>query len=172
MLRFVVTSSILLLTFLLQTTLPFIHVFGIAPNAAIVVLVSFSILKEESHGATMGFCGGLLHDLFFSSVIGFNAFIYMTIGFLSGKPFKEFNTENYLLPMLLVAIATFFYNFANYVFHFLFRARLNLLDYAWSIMLPSVLYNVILTFPVYLIVFAVNKRLEAYENPHRKVFGK
>ena len=170
--RIFVTALIILVTFILQTTLPFIQVFGISPNALIVVLVSFSILKEESHGATIGFFAGLLQDLFFGSVIGLHAFVYMTVGFLSGKPFKEFNTENYLLPMLLVAIATFFYNFANYVFHFLFRARLDLLSYTWSLMLPSMLYNVILTFPIYIFIYAVNKRLEAYENPHRKVFGK
>ena len=170
--RIFVTAVIVLITFILQTTLPFIQVFGTSPNGLIVVLVSFSILKQESHGATIGFFSGMLHDLFFGSVVGLHAFVYMIIGCLSGKPFKEFNTENYLLPMLLVAMATMFYNFANYVFHFLFRARLDLLNYMLSIMLPSVLYNVLLTFPIYLCIYAVNKKLEAYENPHRKVFGK
>ena len=169
--RLFITTLIILINFILQTTWA-VELFNITPNTAIVIIVSFAVLKQENHGAVIGFFAGLLHDLFFGTVVGLNAFIYMFIGFLSGKPFKEFNTENYLLPMLLVAVATAFYNFSHYVFHFLFRARLNLLYYSWSIMLPSVLYNVLLTFPIYIIIYLINRRLEIHENPHRKIFGK
>lgn len=171
MIRLLITSIIILINFITQTTWA-VNIFGITPNTAIIIIVSFAILKQENQGAVIGFFAGLLHDIFFGTIIGFNAFIYMYIGFLSGKPFKEFNTENYLLPILLVGVATFFYNFAHYVFHFLFRARLNLLYYSWSIMLPSVLYNIILTFPIYIFIYLINKRLETHENPHRKVFGR
>jgi len=169
--RIFITSIIILVNFIIQTTWS-VSIFGITPNSAIIITVSFAILKQEDHGATIGFFAGLLHDVFFGTVLGLNALVYMYIGFLSGKPFKEFNTENYLLPMLLVGLATFFYNFAHYVFYFLFRARLNLLYYSWSIMLPSVLYNVVLTFPIYIFIYILNQKLEKHENHRRKIFGK
>lgn len=171
MVRTATIAAIVIINFILQTAWP-IEIFGIAPNTAIIIIVSFAILRYEIEGAAIGFFAGLLQDIFFGVVIGFNTLLYMLIGFFSGKPFKQFYAENYLLPVVLVGISTFFFNFAYYIFNFLFRARLDIFYYMWAIILPGTLYNITITLPVYIFVYVVNARLESRERYRRKIFNK
>ena len=167
--RVFVVATIVTINFILQTAWD-LQIFGIAPNIAIIIVVSFALLRYEMEGAAIGFFAGLLQDIFFGVVLGLNAFLYMVIGYFSGKPFKEFYAENYLLPVVLVGISTLFFNFAYYIFVFLFRGRLDFLYYMWSIILPSTLYNTAITLPVYIIIYWINARLEGKEKHRRKIF--
>ncbi|MCL1997045.1 MAG: rod shape-determining protein MreD [Defluviitaleaceae bacterium] len=171
MARFFIVITIVLINFILQTTWP-MQIFGISPNTAIIIVVSFAILRHEVEGAMIGFFAGLLQDVFFGVIIGLNAFLYMLIGFFSGKPFKEFYVENYLLPIALIGITTFLFNFAYYLLNFLFRARLDIFSYVWSIILPSTLYNIAITLPIYVFIYRINSRLESHEKHSRKIFNR
>lgn len=171
--RILTISVIMILTFIFETTLArYIAIFGISPDITILIIVSFAILRYELEGALIGFFAGLLIDLFSGSTLGINALLYLIIGYFSGKPFKEFYAENYFFPLLLVGIATFFYNFAYYVIHFLLRARLDFFHYFFAIMLPSTLYTMALSVPFYIFIYLINRKLEAHEKSHRRLFGK
>ncbi|MCL1936606.1 MAG: rod shape-determining protein MreD [Defluviitaleaceae bacterium] len=167
--RILILTAIILINFILQTTFR-VEIFGISPNTAIIIVVSFAILRQDVEGGIIGFFTGLLHDVFFGNSIGFNALVYMLIGFFAGKPFKDFNKDNYLLPLFLVTIATIFYNFSHYIFHFLFRARLELFEYGLNIILPSSLYNLALSFPIYIFLYIVNEKIEIVEKSKRRIF--
>lgn len=167
--RIITISIIILINFVISTTWP-VMIFGITPNTAIVIIVSLAILRKEVEAATVGFFAGLLHDIFFGNFIGLNALLYMLIGFFSGKPFKEFYVENYILPIILVGFSTLFFNFSYYVFNFLFRARLDFFYYLVTIILPATLYNITITLPIYIVTYLINSHLEKREKSKRKLF--
>ena len=58
---------------------------GIVPNLLIVLTASFGFMRGEKNGLLIGFFSGLLVDIFFGSVIGFYALVYMYIGYANGK---------------------------------------------------------------------------------------
>lgn len=171
MLRILFVLVIIFINFILQNTLlANAGFFGISPNTAIIIIVAFGVMRQEYEGAVIGFTIGLLNDILFGSVVGLNALLFMLIGFLSGKPFKEFYLENYILPFLLVGVFTILYNFLYYVINFLFRARLDFGVYFLRIILPETIINIIITVPIYIILFLINAKIEQKENEKRKMF--
>jgi len=169
--RLLITTLTILINFILQTTVfQYIEFWGVRPNASIILIVSFAILRYDGEGAIIGFFTGLLQDIIFGNVIGIHAFLGMVIGYFCGKPFKDFYAENYLLPLLLVFISTAFYEFAYYIIVFFFRGRLEFFFYLRRIILPSVIYTSLFSIPAYRFFYGINKRLERKEKPKRKLF--
>ena len=170
-LRFLVTTLIIIINFILQTTIfSYIEFWGVRPNASIILIVSFAIFRYDGEGAIIGFFTGLLQDIIFGSVIGVHAFLGMTIGYFCGKPFKDFYAENYLLPLFLVFVSTLFYEFAYYIITFFFRGKLDMFFYLKRIILPSIIYTALLSIPAYRFFYAINKKIEKFEKPKRKLF--
>jgi len=169
--RILITALVVFINFIIQSSL-FMHIefFGIRPNSALIIVVAISILRTDIDGAVTGFFAGLLQDIVFGRAIGLNALLYMCIGAVCGKPFKNFYRENYFLPIFLVAGATFFYEFAIFVASFLFRGRLDMPFYFQRIILPSLAYNAFLAFPIYRIIYSINKFIENKELAGRRFY--
>lgn len=169
--RIIVTFFLLVFNLVLESTLfQSIAIIGVKPNTALLIIVSYAMLRGDIEGALAGFFAGLLQDIFFGRYIGLHALLGMTVGFICGKPFKDFYRENYMAPLLLSALAIFGYEFAFYLTNFLLRARLDFFYYFQKIILPEAAYTVILSMPVYSLVYAVNARLEKHEKANRKLF--
>jgi len=169
--RIFITSFLIFINFVLQSTV-FAHfeIFGIRPNTALIIVVCLSTLRSDGEGAVIGFFSGLLHDVAFGKALGFYALISMTIGFVCGKLFKDFYRENYLLPIFLVVGAAFFYEYAIYIFSFLFRGRVDIFYYTRRIIIPAVCYDAFLTFPIFRAIYSINRFMESKEYPRMKLF--
>lgn len=169
--RILITSLLVFITFILQgTVFRYVEILGISPDLLLVIIVCFSLLRHEREGAAIGFVAGLLQDLFFSQTLGVNALLYLLIGYFSGKPFKAFYSENYLFPFVMIGIATLFYNFSYYIFHFLLRARLDFFYFAMNIIFPATVYNMIAAVPAFILIYLGNSKIEAHEKRHRRLF--
>lgn len=169
--RIAVVTLIIFVNFILQSTvLAHVEFFGIRPNTALIITVAFAMLRTDVEGALIGFFSGLLHDIVFGRVLGLNALLFMCVGAACGKPFKDFYRENYFLPIFLVAGAAAFYEFAIFTATFLFRGRLDMLYYLQRIIIPSVAYNAFLAFPLYRIIYSINKVLEDREEAGRRFY--
>ena len=155
----------------MQSTLfQYIEILGVRPNTALIIIVSYSILRGDVEGAILGFFAGLLTDIYFNSYIGMYALMCMLIGYFCGKPFRNFFRENFFLPLSLVAVGSLLYQFIIYMVNFLFRAELNLPFYFKTIILPGAVYTLILTVPVYSLLYGINNKLEDFEKNKRKLF--
>ncbi len=107
--RFIVTAFFIFICFLLQCTVFRALAFGgIVPNLLIVLTASFGFMRGEKNGLLIGFFSGLLVDIFFGSVIGFYALIYMYIGYANGKFSAIFYPEDIKLPITLILCSDFF----------------------------------------------------------------
>ncbi|MDE5865677.1 MAG: rod shape-determining protein MreD, partial [Lachnospiraceae bacterium] len=84
--RILITALLIFICFLMQCTVFHALAFGgIVPNLMIVLTSSYGFMRGEKDGLLIGFFCGLLVDIFFGSVIGFYALIYMYIGYANGK---------------------------------------------------------------------------------------
>ena len=74
----------IIVCFLMQSTvLHLISIGSITPNLLLILCVSMGLMRGRKSGLWTGFFCGLLVDLFYGSVFGFYALIYMYAGFLS-----------------------------------------------------------------------------------------
>jgi len=157
----------------MQTSvLPHVAVFGVTPDTALVFIVCYGVLRGDVEGAIFGFSAGFLQDLFSGGPLGMFALYGLLIGYVSGKPFRDFFKDNYFLPFFIVLIAILFQQFMIYISSFLFLGHFNLALYARTIILPTAIYTVSLSIPLYSLLHFINGRVERYESGRRNLFEK
>ena len=153
--------GIIILNFILQATVfSYIEIFQVAPNTALLIVVSYAMLRGDVPGALMGFLAGILIDIMFGSVIGFYALLYAVMGFLCGKPFKDFVRENYLLPIVLSIVAALALELAIYFALFVLRGDSDFALILRTRIIPATVYTAMLSVPIYILVYRLDKLLE------------
>ena len=158
--RVIVITILLLLSFLLQTTVFSLHdLTGPAPNLTLILTMSFGIMRGRKEGLLTGFFSGLLYDLFFGTYLGIYAFIMMTIGYLNGRFHKKYLMEDISLPVIIIIFDQLVLDMIIFIGNFLLRNRTNLGYLFLHQMLPQLLYDVLLTVLVYRIYLRINRHL-------------
>ncbi len=162
--RKIAVFIIIVLCFLLQSTLFQAWAFAsISPNLLIVVTSSFGFMRGRKEGMWIGFFCGLLLDIFFGSVIGFYALVYMYIGYLNGFFRKRFFPEDIKLPIILISASDLAYSLMVYLFLFLLRGKFQFFYYLRHIILPELVYTIVVTVFLYFIILKINQKLEEIE---------
>lgn len=98
-----------------------IEIASIKPNMLIILTVSFGLMRGRKSGLLTGFFCGLCCELFFKNTIGFQALVYMWIGYFSGYFYRIFYDDDIKTPLLLITVADLFYGICQYFFTFLIR---------------------------------------------------
>ena len=169
--RRIVTGIIIIICFLLQTTVFQSLTFAdITPNILIIVVSSFGFMRGRKSGMFVGFICGLLVDIFCGFYLGIYALIYMYVGFINGIFQKKFYPDDIKLPMLLIGSSDIAANLVVYFVMFLFRRRFDFLYYLKSIILPEFVYTMVITIFLYIILLKINQKLEASEKRRAKKF--
>lgn len=133
---------IAVLNFIVHTTLaPYIRIFGITPNTALILVVVISMLGGLGKGLTFGLAAGLMQDLFFSKALGIHTLIYglvaLGVGLIESKLFKD----NRLTPSILIIGATLFFYMFTYSILYL-ADETNSISYVLTRLIPlEALYN-------------------------------
>lgn len=162
--RKITVFFIIVVCFLLQSTLfQALSFASIAPNLLIVVTSSFGFMRGRREGMWIGFFSGLLLDIFFGSVIGFYALIYMYIGYINGLFRKMFFPEDIKLPLILISASDLAYNLLVYLFLFFLRGKLQFGYYLLHIIIPELVYTILVTIILYVVILKINQKLEAIE---------
>ncbi len=153
-------AVIIVASVLLQSTVcQMISVASIKPNLLVIVTVAFGLMRGRRDGMLTGFFLGLLNDIFFNTVIGFNALIYLWVGYFSGNFYRIFYDDDIKTPLLLISICDIVYGVIQYGFLFLMRGRIHFFFYLGRVILPEMIYTLILTIVVYQVLYAINRRL-------------
>lgn len=162
--RKIAVFLIIIICFLLQSTLFQKWSFAsISPNLLIVVTSSFGFMRGRKEGLWIGFFCGLLLDIFYGSVIGFYALVYMYIGYINGFFRKRFFPDDIKLPIILIMVSDLSYNLIVYLFLFLMRGKFQFGYYLMHIIVPELVYTILITVFLYFIILKLNQRLEAIE---------
>lgn len=169
--RFFISALLIIMCFLLQTTVFKGLAFGgIVPNLLIVLTASFGFMQGEKTGLIIGLFCGFLVDIFFGSVLGLNAMIYMYIGYINGKFNRIFYPEDIKMPLGLILVSDFIYGFIYYIILFLMRGRFNISYYVVHIILPEAVYTLLVTLLLYPLILWINKKLEDSEKRSERKF--
>ncbi len=162
--RKIAVFFIIVVCFLLQSTLfQTLSFASISPNLLIVVVSSFGFMRGRKEGMWIGFFSGLLLDIFFGSVIGFYALIYMYIGYINGFFRKIFFPDDVKLPLILISVSDLGYSLLVYLFLFFLRGKFSFGYYLLHIIIPELVYTIVVTVVLYIVILKINQKLEAFE---------
>lgn len=140
----------LLVGFLFQTSVfSHLEIADITPNLLIIITVAIGYQKGNLQGMATGFAAGLLLDIAFGDILGFYALILLLLGYSAGYMNRYYIENDLFLPLGMIACAQLIYSFAEYVFRFLVRGRLDVFYYFGRIMIPEILYTVIVAIVLY-----------------------
>ena len=164
--RRAVIAVLIILCFILQCTVfQALALAGISPNLLLIVTTSLGFMRGEKEGMAVGFFCGLLTDIFFGSLFGFYALLYMFLGYGSGLFHMMFYDEDIKLPMVWIALSELVYGLSVYFFMFLMRSKFDFGFYFTHIILPELVYTVALTLVMYRLIRRLNRMLERWEEP-------
>ena len=159
--RSITIGIIIVVCFLLQSTVfHFLELAGVVPNLLLIVTMSFGLMRGRREGLLVGFFSGLLIDIFFGSILGPYAFIYMTLGYGNGFFHRIYYVEDVLLPMTMITLNDLIYNVIVYIVFFLMRNRLDFPTYFMDVVLPEMIYTILITLFFYKILARINLRLK------------
>lgn len=164
--RVLIATGIILLSFLLQTTIfkSKILTFGlVSPNLLLMITFIFGFMRGRKTGLLTGFFCGILIDVLYSDVIGVNAIIFMFVGYINGWFNKIFYDEDIALPLGLLVGSEFLYNTIFYFFRFFLRGEFNYFYYVFHVIIPETIYTILVTIFVYRLILSMNRKLERYE---------
>lgn len=155
-------AGLILVSIILQSTIcQMISIASIKPNLLIILTVSFGLMRGRKEGMLTGFFCGLLTDIFFESVIGFNALIYLWVGYFSGYFYRIFYDDDIKTPLFLISVSDLAYGIIQYGFMFLLRGRIHFFYYLGRVILPEVIYTLLLTILCYRILYNINQKLSS-----------
>ena len=110
--RKVAEIILILLFYLIQVTFGnAIGIGGITPNLLIILPVLFGFFKGRNEGMLVGFLSGVMYDLFFSSLFGFSALVFVYIGYFSGIFYKEYEKVEVLIPLAMIMASIIYRQF-------------------------------------------------------------
>lgn len=171
MLRKIIVTVFIFVCFVLQCSVFSNLAFaGIIPNLMIIITSAFGFMRGEEEGLFIGFVCGLLCDVFFGSILGFYALVFMYIGYLNGKFSRIFYPEDIKLPLALIVVSDISYGVICYILMFLLRGRFNFPYYFTRVILPETLYTIVITMFLYPLILIVNQKLEAKEKRSAQKF--
>lgn len=152
--------------FVLQSTLlPHVKLANIMPNLLIVITSVGGFMYGRKAGMFAGVLCGILLDFMYSNVIGILIFIYALIGYLNGIVNKLYFKEDYVIPLIAIALSDLLYGILYYICNFLLRGRLDMGYYLFHIMIPEAIYTVCVGFFLYRLMRWIDGKI----NPEKEV---
>jgi rod shape-determining protein MreD len=126
-----------------------VTVLGGTPDFLLVTLCAIALLRGSMFGAVGGFFAGLVVDTATLETLGVTALLLTLVGYWIGR-YGETTGRGRHAPVLSVGVVTILYSVAALLVRFLLgeggSPRAVLLD----ALPPSLLFNLLLAFPVYL----------------------
>lgn len=157
--RFIIDLVLIIVFFVLQTTLfPMIKFTRIIPNILIILVSCSGFMQGEREGMFVGFACGLLMDVCSFDVFGFYTILYMLIGFLNGLLHNFFYLKDLKIPAIMIISSDIVCCLMTYFFLFLMRSRFDFGFYFLNIILPEVVFTLLMAVIFYPILWVI----EAY----------
>jgi rod shape-determining protein MreD len=126
-----------------------IEILGGSPDLVLVTLVGVALLRGAIYGACAGFFAGLLLDTANLETLGFTSLLLTVAGYWIGRYGETTGRDRSHAPLLSVAVVSILYALGALGLHVVLGepapAQVVLLDS----LAPTILFNLLLTVPVY-----------------------
>lgn len=164
MIRSLIMFLLIIINFVISTTLlKDLSISNVSANILLIMTVSFGLIRGKKEGAIIGVAIGLLHDIFFGNNIGFYALLYMYTGFFAGNFNRTFYRDSIMIPLGIIVVADFIFNFVIYILSYLLRGRVNFEHYFFNVILPEMLLTALFFLVLYRFYLYINTKLETKE---------
>lgn len=146
---------IMFFNFLLQATLlQNVRVLGVTPNTALILVVIMTVLFGTTEGLKTAATAGVLQDLFLSPALGLNLFIYLSVAMFIGLIEDRLFKDNFLTPVILISISTFYYHFMHFGVMFFLKQGCDFMYIMQHVYIVETILNVMVCLLLYREVFA------------------
>jgi rod shape-determining protein MreD len=136
---------------------------GGAPDLLLVTVVVLGLLRGSVPGAAFGFAGGLVVDLLTLGPLGVTSLILTLAGFWAGRWAETTGRGRKLAPLLAVAVITILASAFSFVLHWMLGQEAPATYALGAVLMPTLVANLILAFPVYLLVRAAVRERDVLE---------
>jgi rod shape-determining protein MreD len=146
-------SALLFVTVLIQAVVipPYVLAGG-SPDVLLLVVISLGLLRGSVAGAGFGFAGGLLFDLLTLETLGLSSLVLTLAGFWAGRYGETTGRGRRLAPLYAVAVLTVLAALFTFLLHYLLGDEVVARHALVTVLVPTLLLNVVLAFPVHALV--------------------
>lgn len=149
--RMIASFILIIILYLIQSSIVAkFAIAGIKPNIFILITIYIGYHYGKIKGVLIGFVSGLLLDMTEGFLLGYQALMYLLIGYGVGFFYKFYHKDQKIIPILLIALSDLALNLMYFVSGFLLRNRLDFFYYLKRIILPEMVYSVIFSYFIYL----------------------
>lgn len=140
--------------------LDFISVFGVMPDTVFVTLLCFCMFYGKEKGLVLSVAVGLLTDIVTSSPIGAYALLFLTASVVCGITYETIFERNLWTALVTVFVLSLGFNIITFMFQSFASGDRSFFFALWRYMLPTCLFNTIITPVIYTLVGKVYYRNE------------
>jgi rod shape-determining protein MreD len=153
--------AIVFVAVVLQTSIvSTIEIRGGTPDLLLVTLVAISLLRGAIWGAAAGFAAGLLLDTASLARLGETSLLLTVAGYWIGRYGETTGRDRSHAPLLSVAVVTVLYAVGALALHVVLGDPVDAGTVLVGALIPGVVLNLLLTFPVYALVRRILGRPE------------
>lgn len=157
--RFVLLALLPLLAIFLQSTLfASFSIKGTVPDLVLVFVIFYALLNGAGKGARYGLICGLLEDLYTGRFIGMNALSKTVTAYIIGRFQHRLFTDNVAVGIFSVIIGSLLNAFILTILALIYFSVFNITTSLFVHILYQILYNVLLTTPIYIWYYKSSKR--------------
>lgn len=146
-------SITILLLILDNSFAPFLAIKGFSPSLLFVFIISYSIINESWEGLWLGVFSGLLQDLYFSNVLGINAFTNMVSCVLAGFIGISIFKEKIFIPVISSFFLSIFKGFFVLIILYFIKMEMEM-----KVIFLNGIYNMIVSVVMYKFVYWLCKK--------------
>ena len=154
-------SAIVFVAVVLQSSIvSAIEIRGGTPDLVLVTLVAIALLRGAIWGAAAGFAAGLLLDTASLARLGETSLLLTVAGYWIGRYGETTGRDRTHAPVLSVAVVTVLYAVGALALHVMLGDPVDAGTVLVGALIPGVVLNLLLTFPVYALVRRIIGRPE------------
>ncbi len=121
------------------------------PDLPLILLIFWAWHNNWKQGLIAGFVIGLLVDILFFPLLGLNAFCLALVGFLVAEIRERVYQDNVIFFIILIGAATVLNGIILSFWLLVFNISPSFLEKIVFIVFPTLLYNCIISFPIFLL---------------------
>jgi rod shape-determining protein MreD len=163
--RFVLLALLPLIAIFLQSTFfASYSIKGVVPDLVLVFIIFYALLNGAEKGARYGLICGLLEDLYIGQFIGMNALSKAATAYIIGRLQHRVFTENVAVGVISVIVGSMINALMLLVLAWAYFAAFNIGPGFFINVLYQIIYNVLLTTPIYIWFYQSSRRGLLKEN--------
>lgn len=155
-----VTAIVFVAVVLQSSIVSTIEIRGGTPDLVLVTLVAIALLRGAIWGAAAGFAAGLLLDTASLARLGETSLLLTVAGYWIGRYGETTGRDRTHAPVLSVAVVTVLYAVGALALHVMLGDPVDAGRVLVGALIPGIVLNLLLTFPVYALVRRILGRPE------------